>query len=248
MKVFIVNFLTLLLNNVGTNDILGSHWESSPRDCQIPCLNEWKLFLEREEKSEEIDLSRESFQIYSRDRMTCVKIAIRMVNVLIVPQRSGIAVSDRFDCSHQKNQNWKSTNDCFYPQDTMDQLKRVQTMDGISIICPQLMMDSAKIPPPIFVEGRPKRQRPTHQGKCKNIFHSRQTSINFNWTLNANLCWPKSLKKPSNIFSSPTRPGRMRESMEGSGAKTKDPVQLQKRLGLFSGVALIAGTMIGNAK
>lgn len=39
----------------------------------------------------------------------------------------------------------------------------------------------------------------------------------------------------------------MRESMEGSGTKEKDPIQLQKRLGLFSGVALIVGTMIGNA-
>lgn len=37
----------------------------------------------------------------------------------------------------------------------------------------------------------------------------------------------------------------MRDSLERSGAKTKDPVQLQKRLGLFSGVALIVGTMIG---
>lgn len=39
----------------------------------------------------------------------------------------------------------------------------------------------------------------------------------------------------------------MREPMEGSGPKAKDPVQLEKRLGLFSGVALIVGTMIGNA-
>lgn len=40
----------------------------------------------------------------------------------------------------------------------------------------------------------------------------------------------------------------MRESLEGIGAKAKDPVQLQKRLGLFSGVALIVGTMIGKDK
>lgn len=40
----------------------------------------------------------------------------------------------------------------------------------------------------------------------------------------------------------------MRESMEGSGTKAKDPIQLEKRLGLFSGVALIVGTMIGNAE
>ncbi|CRK89346.1 CLUMA_CG003105, isoform A [Clunio marinus] len=44
----------------------------------------------------------------------------------------------------------------------------------------------------------------------------------------------------------PCGPGRMRESLEGSCTKTKDPVQLQKRLGLFSGVALIVGTMIGS--
>lgn len=52
------------------------------------------------------------------------------------------------------------------PQDTMDQLMTIQKMDG-AIIWPQLMMDSAKIPPQAFVEGRPKRQRPTHQGELK---------------------------------------------------------------------------------
>lgn len=46
----------------------------------------------------------------------------------------------------------------------MDQLKRVHKMDGTTIICPQLMMDFAKTPQ-AFVEGRPKRQRPTHQGE-----------------------------------------------------------------------------------
>ena len=40
----------------------------------------------------------------------------------------------------------------------------------------------------------------------------------------------------------------MRESMERSSSKAKDPVQLQKRLGLFSGVALIVGTMIGKGE
>lgn len=47
----------------------------------------------------------------------------------------------------------------------MDQLKIMQNMDGTTIICPQLMMDSSKIPPQISAEGRPKRQRPTHQGE-----------------------------------------------------------------------------------
>lgn len=47
----------------------------------------------------------------------------------------------------------------------MDQLLRIQKMDGVTVICPILMMDSAKTPTPIFVEGRPKRQRPTHAGK-----------------------------------------------------------------------------------
>lgn len=37
----------------------------------------------------------------------------------------------------------------------------------------------------------------------------------------------------------------MRESMEGSGATKNDAVHLQRRVGLFSGVALIVGTMIG---
>lgn len=48
----------------------------------------------------------------------------------------------------------------------MDQLMIIQKMDGITIICPKSMMDSPKIQPQIFVEGRPKRQRPTHQGEC----------------------------------------------------------------------------------
>lgn len=54
----------------------------------------------------------------------------------------------------------------------MDQLRIIQKMDGTTIICPQSMIDSAKIPPQAFVEGRPKRQRPTHQGECKNQFVS----------------------------------------------------------------------------
>lgn len=59
-----------------------------------------------------------------------------------------------------------------HSQDTMDQLKRIQKMDGITIICPKLMVDpSAKIPPQIFVEGRPKRQRPTHQGELSEKFN-----------------------------------------------------------------------------
>lgn len=49
----------------------------------------------------------------------------------------------------------------------MDQLKRVHTMDGTTVICHQLMMDSAKTPQ-AFAEGRPKRQRPTHQGKSSS--------------------------------------------------------------------------------
>jgi hypothetical protein len=41
---------------------------------------------------------------------------------------------------------------------------------------------------------------------------------------------------------------RRRDSLEGTGTKTKDTIQLEKRLGLFSGVALIVGTMIGKWK
>lgn len=40
----------------------------------------------------------------------------------------------------------------------------------------------------------------------------------------------------------------MRDEVERSSSKAKDPVQLQKRLGLFSGVALIVGTMIGKGE
>ncbi|KAG4076090.1 hypothetical protein HA402_011436 [Bradysia odoriphaga] len=40
--------------------------------------------------------------------------------------------------------------------------------------------------------------------------------------------------------------GGMRDSLEGTGAKKNDAVHLQRRVGLFSGVALIVGTMIGS--
>lgn len=44
----------------------------------------------------------------------------------------------------------------------MEQLKTFQIMDGITY--PKLKMDWLKTPQQIFVEGKPKRQRPTHQG------------------------------------------------------------------------------------
>ncbi|GAB0092976.1 b(0,+)-type amino acid transporter 1 [Sergentomyia squamirostris] len=40
--------------------------------------------------------------------------------------------------------------------------------------------------------------------------------------------------------------GGMRDSLEGSGTKENDIVHLKRRVGLFSGVALIVGTMIGS--
>lgn len=43
------------------------------------------------------------------------------------------------------------------------------------------------------------------------------------------------------------RTGRRRNSLEGTCTKAKDTIQLEKRLGLFSGVALIVGTMIGKS-
>lgn len=46
----------------------------------------------------------------------------------------------------------------------MEQLKKIQKMDGITITYHKSKMDWLKTPPQIFVEGRPKRQRPTHQG------------------------------------------------------------------------------------
>ena len=46
----------------------------------------------------------------------------------------------------------------------MEQLKRYQKMDGTIITYPKLTAGWLKIPPQIIVEGRPKRQRPTHQG------------------------------------------------------------------------------------
>lgn len=39
--------------------------------------------------------------------------------------------------------------------------------------------------------------------------------------------------------------GGMRKSLEGNGTTTNDPIHLQRRVGLLSGVALIVGTMIG---
>lgn len=43
-----------------------------------------------------------------------------------------------------------------------------------------------------------------------------------------------------------TGPGRVRKSMAGSQSKEDDLVYLERRVGLFSGVALIVGTMIGS--
>lgn len=87
-----------------------------------------------------------------------------------------------------------------------------------------MMLDYQKVQTQAYVESKPKRQRPTHQGEFVYIL---------------------SLNSIDNHFVFTFRPGRMRDSMERSGTKTKDPVQLQKRLGLFSGIALIVGTMIG---
>lgn len=39
--------------------------------------------------------------------------------------------------------------------------------------------------------------------------------------------------------------GGMRDSLEGTGSAQNDLIHLQRRVGLFSGVALIVGTMIG---
>lgn len=39
--------------------------------------------------------------------------------------------------------------------------------------------------------------------------------------------------------------GGMRKSLERNGTTPNDPIHLQRRVGLFSGVALIVGTMIG---
>lgn len=49
-------------------------------------------------------------------------------------------------------------------QDKMEQLKMCQIMDGTIITYPKLTAEWLKIPPQITVEGRPKRQRPTHLG------------------------------------------------------------------------------------
>jgi hypothetical protein len=46
----------------------------------------------------------------------------------------------------------------------MEQLKMCQKMDGTIITYPKLTAEWLKIPPQIIVEGRPKRQRPTHLG------------------------------------------------------------------------------------
>ena len=40
-------------------------------------------------------------------------------------------------------------------------------------------------------------------------------------------------------------PGGMRKSLERKGSAPNDAIHLQRRVGLFSGVALIVGTMIG---
>lgn len=47
----------------------------------------------------------------------------------------------------------------------------IQKMDGTVITYPKLMVDWPKIQPQIYGEGRPKRQRPTHQGVSLNSKH-----------------------------------------------------------------------------
>lgn len=49
------------------------------------------------------------------------------------------------------------------------------------------------------------------------------------------------------VFSSSPFPGTggMRDALEGPGSAPNDIIHLKRRVGLFSGVALIVGTMIG---
>lgn len=117
-------------------------------------------------------------------------------------------------------------------QDTMDQSK-MDKMDGTVMAWTRMMLDYPKVQTQAYVESKPKRQRPTHQGE----FSWRQRVLPF-----AHI---KLQSYYEIIIPFTNRPGRMRDSLERSGTKTKDPVQLQKRLGLFSGIALIVGTMIG---
>lgn len=51
---------------------------------------------------------------------------------------------------------------------------------------------------------------------------------------------------PETTETDSSRSRGMRQSMERNGSTSHDAVHLQRRLGLFSGVALIVGTMIGN--
>lgn len=50
---------------------------------------------------------------------------------------------------------------------------------------------------------------------------------------------------PETTETDPSGTGRMRKSMERNGSTQNDSIHLKRRVGLFSGVALIVGTMIG---
>jgi hypothetical protein len=105
----------------------------------------------------------------------------------------------------------------------MPQTKILQTQIGIQLRTEQ------KIPTGILGESRPKRQRPTHQVCTKHQFMS---LINVNLLIVA--------------FGPISGTGGMRESLERKGSAPNDAIHLERRVGLFSGVALIVGTMIGN--
>lgn len=66
-------------------------------------------------------------------------------------------------------------------------------------------------------------------------------------TLNGSTCTNGSIgpEGPETTETDSSGTGGMRKSLERKGSAPNDAVHLQRRVGLFSGVALIVGTMIG---
>ncbi|TMW43687.1 hypothetical protein DOY81_011233 [Sarcophaga bullata] len=80
-----------------------------------------------------------------------------------------------------------------------------------------------------------------------NIFSNGQNVPN-KATLNGSTCTNGSVgpEGPETTETDSSGTGGMRKSLERKGSTPNDAVHLQRRVGLFSGVALIVGTMIGS--
>lgn len=78
---------------------------------------------------------------------------------------------------------------------------------------------------------------------CAKKGHNVPTKVTSNGTTYSN--GGLGAEGPETTETDSSGTGGMRKSLEGSGSTPNDIVHLKRRVGLFSGVALIVGTMIG---